>query len=137
MERQPSGAWQFDGQKTLCENRCHPVISSKRRERREKRVPAAVVVMLCGQNGASAPEWASTDNVSARGARILTTHSRNPNERLLIRCAEGNLRARGKVVYRERLHDDLFAIGVKLLALRGRWEESSGVQPCDALAVAT
>ena len=113
------------------------MIRPKRRVRREMRVPVAVVVMLSGQNGISTPEWASTENISTRGARILTTRSRNPNDRLLIKCAEGNLRARGKVVYRQRLHDNLFAIGVRLLAPTGRWGESSEVLPCNVISMAS
>ena len=113
------------------------MISIKRRERREERASASVVLMLSGQSGRSAPEWASTDNISARGARILTTRSWNPNDRVLIRCAEGNLQSRGRVVYRQRLHDNLFAIGVKLLAPRGRWGESYEFLPRNVLAVAS
>ena len=108
----------------------------KRRRRREKRTTTEVVVMLSGQNRASVPEWASTENISARGARILTTHRWRPSDALLIRCVDGNLQARARVIYRQRLGDHLSAIGVKLLAPRGSWEESSEVQPCDALPMA-
>ena len=101
------------------------------------RDPVVIVVELSGQYGISAPEWASTENISTRGARILTTHPRNPNDRLLIRCAEGNLRARGKVVYRQRIHDNLFAIGVRLLAPTGRWGKSSDVLPCNVISMAS
>jgi PilZ domain-containing protein len=107
--------------KNLVEKSVIPIISSKRRERRELRIPVAVVVTLSGLNGESPLEWASTENISVRGARILTTRSRNPNDCLLIKCAEGNLQARGKVVYRQCLRDNLFAIGVRLLAPRGKW----------------
>ena len=113
------------------------MISPKRRERREKRATAEVVVMLSGQNGAPVPEWALTENISARGARILTTHRWRPNDSLLIRCVDGNLQARGRVIYRQRLRDNLSAIGVKLLAPRGSWRESSEVQPCNVLAAAS
>jgi hypothetical protein len=113
------------------------VISLKRRERRKKRVSTEVVVMLSGQNGVSRPEWAWTENISARGARILTTHHWRPNDSLLIRCVDGTLRARGRVIYRQGLRDDLPAIGVKLMALRGSWKESSEVQPSAVMAVAS
>ncbi len=137
MEVQLSGAWWFAGRATLRENRRNTVIIPKRRERRENRASAEVVVMLSGVNSASSPEWGSTDNISARGARILTTHSWNPNDRVLIRSVEGNLQSRGRVVYRQRLHDNLFAIGVKLLAPRGRWGESREVLPRNVLAIAS
>lgn len=113
-----------------------PMITSKRHERRELRIPVAVDVMVSGQNGTSVPEWASTENISARGARILTTRSRNPNDCLLIKCAEGNMQARGKVVYRQHLHDNLYAIGVRLLSPKGKWGESSEALQRDALTVA-
>ncbi len=100
----------------------------KKRKRRENRVAAEVVVMLSGQNGASMPEWASTQNISARGARILTTHPWRPNDTLLIRCVEGTLQARARVMYRQGLHDNLFCIGIKLMAPRGSWKELSIVQ---------
>ncbi|SRR6266550_7658027 len=113
------------------------MISPKRRNRREKRTTSEVVVMLSGQNGAPVPEWASTENISARGARILTTHQWRPNDTLLIRCVDGNLQARGRVIYRQRLSDNLSAIGVKLLVPKGSWGESFEVQPCNVLAVAS
>src|SRR6267154_5002616 len=109
------------------------MISPKRRKRGERRDSAAVVVMLSGQNGLSAPEWGSTDNVSARGARILTTRSWRPNDRMLIRSVEGSLQSRGRVVYSERLRDSLFAVGIKLVAVKGEWGRRSAAQPCNAL----
>jgi hypothetical protein len=136
-EGQLSGALRLALRTILPENRRNKVIISKRRERRENRASAEVVVMLSGLNGVSSPEWGSTDNVSARGARILTTRSWNPNDRVLIRSVEGNLQSRGRVVYRQRLHDNLFAIGVKLLAPRGRWGESYEALPRNVLAVAS
>jgi hypothetical protein len=112
------------------------MISPNRRERRDKRVTFEVVVMLSGQTGEYVPEWASTENISARGARILTTHRWRPNDGLLIRCVDATLQARGRVVYRQSLSDNLSAIGVKLLAPKGSWRESSEVQPDNGLAVA-
>ncbi len=112
------------------------MIRPNRCERREKRTSAEVVVMLSGQNGAPMREWASTENISARGARILTTHRWRPNDTLLIRCVDGNLQARGRVIYCQRLRDNLSVIGVKLLVPRGCWRESSEVQPSNAFAVA-
>jgi len=112
------------------------MIRPNRCKRREKRTTAEVVVMLSGQNGALVPEWASTENISARGARILTTHRWRPNDTLLIRCVDGNLQARGRVIYCQRLRDNLSVIGVKLLVPRGSWRESSEVQPSNAFAVA-
>ena len=100
------------------------------------RVTTEVVVMLSGQNGTPKPEWASTENISARGARILTTHRWKPNDCLLVRCVDGNFHARAKVIYRQPLRDNLSAIGVKLLAPKGSWTESSKVQSWDSLAVA-
>jgi len=112
------------------------MIRPNRCKRREKRTTAEVVVMLSGQNGALVPEWASTDeNISARGARILTTHRWRPNDTLLIRCVDGTLQARGRVIYCQRLRENLSVIGVKLLVPRGSWRESSEVQPSNALAV--
>ncbi len=112
------------------------MIGSKRRQRRERRESTAVTVMLSGQNELSAPQWASTDNVSVRGARILTTRTWNPNDRVLIRSVEGNLQSRGTVVYRQRLGDNLFAIGVRLVAAKGSWERCSEPRPWNAAAVA-
>jgi len=103
--------------------------SSKRHERRELRIRVAVDVMLSGQDGKSTSEWALTENISARGARILTTHSWNPNDCLRIKCAEGTLEARGRVVYRQRLHDNASVIGIRLLSPKGKWGESSEVLP--------
>src|SRR5258706_15713531 len=112
------------------------MIRPNRCERREKRTSAEVVVMLSGQNGAPVREWASTENSRARGARILTTHRWRPNDTLLLRCVDGNLQARGRVIYCQRLRDSLSVIGVKLLVPWGSWSASSDVQPCKAFSVA-
>src|SRR5258705_13912379 len=112
------------------------MIRPNRCKRREKRTTAEVAVMPSGQNEALVPEWASTENISARGARILTTHRWRPNDTLLIRCVDGNIQARGRVIYCQRLRENLAEIRVKLLVPRGSCRESSEVQPSNVFAVA-
>jgi hypothetical protein len=84
----------------------------------------------------SAPEWASTENISERGARILTTQPWKPDDLLLIQCIDGTLESRARIIYRQRLHDDLFVIGIKLLTPRGWWQEGCGGLRNNALAIA-
>ena len=62
-----------------------------------------------------------TENVSTRGARILTQRLWQRNERLTVASLPGDFTSRARVAYCERLREAGFAIGLEFLEPNGRW----------------
>jgi hypothetical protein len=87
----------------------------------EDRTPAQVAVDLSGLDVHTAAQQGITENVSARGARVLTSKPWQPNEHVTIRSLLGSLRSRARVVYCQPLGTDLFAIGLELFVSVGEW----------------
>src|SRR6266446_4756536 len=73
--------------------------------RLEKRTRLTVPVEISNPQDAAGAERTTTENGSALGIRVLAQHARAPNERLMIRSLEGELRAIVRVVYCQRLPD--------------------------------
>jgi hypothetical protein len=89
--------------------------------RLEERAPVHVTVDLSGLDIHTAAQQGVTENVSARGARVVTNKPWNPNEHLTVRSLLGNLRSRARVVYCQPLGSDSFAIGLELFVSIGEW----------------
>jgi hypothetical protein len=85
-----------------------------------KRKPVQVAVDLSGDVH-SAAQQGMTENVSAKGARVVTSHPLQPNERVTVRSLLGSLRSRARVVYCEPLPKGTFAIGLELSVIMGEW----------------
>lgn len=62
-----------------------------------------------------------TDNVSGRGARVLTSTAWKPNECLNVRSMLGTFRSRARVVYCAPAEGGLYAVGLQLYACAGDW----------------
>jgi hypothetical protein len=88
--------------------------------RASQRTPAHVAVDLCGDPHIAAQQGV-TENVSPRGARVLTSHPLQPNERITVRSLLGNLRSRARVVYCEPVEKGSFAVGLELFVVAGEW----------------
>jgi hypothetical protein len=65
----------------------------------ESRIPAKIVVDLSSLDVRTPAQEGVTENVSPRGARVVTSRAWQPNERLNIRSLLGNFRSRARVVY--------------------------------------
>jgi hypothetical protein len=91
-------------------------------ERHEKRSATAVAVMLTSRDRVSRTDLAITENISVRGARVLTKNPWSLDESLVIRSIEGDLQSEARVVYRQSLRRDVYAIGVELVAPKGNWQ---------------
>ncbi len=87
----------------------------------ESRTPAKIVVDLSSLDVRTPAQEGVTENVSARGARVVTSKAWQPNERLNVRSLLGNFRSRGRVVYCQTLGNGTFAIGLQLFAAVGDW----------------
>jgi len=89
--------------------------------RAERRVPMEIPVLLDGHRQMPGTESTFTENVSARGARVVSTRRWELGERLTFASRTGEFRSSARVAYCEPLQSDGFAIGVEFLEPKGRW----------------
>jgi len=89
--------------------------------RTENRLPMAVAIQISGNKRRPGIENTFTENVSARGARILTQRPWRRNEHVLVASSPGDFRARARVAYCQRLREAGFAIGLEFLEPTGHW----------------
>jgi hypothetical protein len=89
--------------------------------RLEQRIPMEVGIVLDGNSEMPGAEKTFTQNVSARGARVVTIRRWVLNDRLTVRTAAGNFRSTARVAYCQSLHGSGYAIGVEFIEPRGRW----------------
>jgi hypothetical protein len=87
----------------------------------ERRVPMEIPVLLDGHRQMPGTESTFTENVSARGARVVSTRRWELGERLTFASRTGEFRSSARVAYCEPLQSDGFAIGVEFLEPKGRW----------------
>src|SRR5271170_2280759 len=90
-------------------------------KRTENRTPLKVTVDLSSLDIRTPAQEGVTENVSPRGARVLTNKPWKPDDRLNVRSLGGNFRSRARVVYCVPVDDQLFAIGLQLFATAGNW----------------
>ena len=96
-----------------------PMFSQARRF--EGRSPVHVTVDLSSLDIHTVAQQGITENVSARGARIVTSKPWQPNAHVKVRSLLGSLRSRARVVYCQPLGNDSFAIGLELFVSVGEW----------------
>jgi hypothetical protein len=89
--------------------------------RSEKRSVAAVAVMLTSLDPSFPTELTLTENISGRGARVVTKGLWRVNDSLVVKSIEGDLQSETRVVYRQSLHENIYAIGLELIAPKGNW----------------
>lgn len=87
----------------------------------ENRSPVQVTVDLSGLDVHTVAQQGMTVNVSARGARVVTSKPWHPNDHVTVRSLLGSLRSRARVVYCQPLGKDSFAIGLELFVSVGEW----------------
>jgi hypothetical protein len=91
-------------------------------KRTEDRTPMKVTVDLSSLDVRMPAQEGVTENVSPRGARVLTSKPWKPNDRLNVRSMLGNFRSRARVVYCVPVDAGQFAIGLQLFATAGNWK---------------
>lgn len=89
--------------------------------RYEKRSAVAVAVMLTSPDAPFPTELTLTENLSSRGARVVTKSLWRANETLVIKSLEGDLYSEARVIYRQPTGEGVFAIGLELIMPRGSW----------------
>lgn len=85
------------------------------------RTAIRVAVDLSGLDVHTAAQQGVTENVSIRGARVVTPKPWQPNDHLTVRSLLGSLRSRARVVYCQRLDSGSFAVGLELFVSIGEW----------------
>jgi hypothetical protein len=99
--------------------------------RSEPRVPMEVGVQIAGHPALPGTEATFTENVSPRGARVLSFRHWKKNDRLTISTVSGSFRSVARVAYCESVRGEGFAVGVEFLDLSGKWVVAdSPVQLC-------
>ena len=87
----------------------------------EKRIPMEIPVLIDGHREAPGSEPTFTENVSARGARVVSVRRWEQGESLVFASRTGEFRSPARVAYCQPLQGDGFAIGVEFLESKGRW----------------
>jgi len=89
--------------------------------RADRRIPMEIPVVLDGHRQVPGTESTFTENVSARGARVVSVRRWEKNERLTLASRTGEFRSSARVAYCQALQGDGFVIGVEFLEPKGRW----------------
>jgi hypothetical protein len=89
--------------------------------RSESRIPMEIPIVLEGHRQLPGVETTFTENVSAKGARVVSTRHWDKGARLTLASRSGEFRSSARVAYCQPIHGDGYAIGVEFLELQGRW----------------
>ena len=87
----------------------------------ERRIPMEIPVLIDGHRQAPGSESTFTENVSARGARVVSARRWEQGEPLVFASRTGEFRSPARVAYCQPLQGEGFAIGVEFLDPQGRW----------------
>ena len=90
---------------------------SPQKGRTEKRVWLAVPVEISKLWDPAGAEHTITENVCSVGMRVLTRKLVEPKERLVVRCIGLDLQLVARVVYRQRMPDGRYGVGLQVRGL--------------------
>jgi hypothetical protein len=89
--------------------------------RRENRIPMEIPVVLDGHRHLPGMEATFTENVSAKGARVVSVRRWEKGAPLVLASRTGEFRSEARVAYCQPLRGDGYAVGVEFLETKGRW----------------
>jgi hypothetical protein len=89
--------------------------------RRETRIPMEVGVQISGHRALPGTETTFTENVSPKGARVLSVRRWKQGDRLTISTLTGSFKALARVAYCQLVPEEGFAVGLEFLEPDGRW----------------
>lgn len=89
--------------------------------RKEARVSNRFSVQICTPKDEFVSELSTVQDVSPSGLRVVMEHSRTKDSRVLVKSSEGDLWAKARVVYCQRLDKKTFVVGLELLTRTGGW----------------
>ena len=99
----------------------HPKTKRFTALRRDPRVPMEVEVQISGHAQLPGTEFTFTENVSARGARVLSSRRWKPNERLVITTSSGTFYSVARVAYCQPVPQACYAVGLEFVESSGSW----------------
>jgi len=80
-----------------------------------------IPVVLDGHRRQPGTEATFTENVSAKGARVVSVRRWEKGAAMKLASRSGEFRSEARVAYCHPLHGDGYAVGVEFLATSGRW----------------
>ena len=89
--------------------------------RRENRIPMEIPIVLDGHRHLPGTEATFTENVSAKGARVVSVRRWETGAPLVLASRTGEFRSEARVAYCHPLRGDGYAVGVEFLETKGRW----------------
>ena len=89
--------------------------------RYEKRTARAVTVEVLRLDESQPDKRAVTENVSPRGARVVTELICAPGKHVLVTAPEGGVKSLARVVYCQRVESTKFAVGLQLVVRVEEW----------------
>jgi hypothetical protein len=87
----------------------------------ETRIPMEISVHITGHVKLPGTETTFTENVSLRGARVLSTRRWKPNDRLVISTLAGSFHSVARVAYCRKVPQAGFAVGLEFVESSGSW----------------
>jgi hypothetical protein len=94
--------------------------------RSETRVPMEVGVHISGHSALPGTETTFTENVSSRGARVLSSRRWKINDRMLITTLAGTFQCVARVAYCHTVPQAGFAVGLEFVEPSGSWVLNGG-----------
>jgi hypothetical protein len=89
--------------------------------RSEKRIARTVTVNISRLDEPSLKETACTENISPRGARVVTEREWQPGSLVLFISPKDGVRSEAQIVYCQHLGESRFAVGLELSARLEQW----------------
>jgi hypothetical protein len=89
--------------------------------RSESRIARTVTVNISPLDEPLLKETAFTENISPRGARVVTEQEWQPGSLVLFISPKDGVRSQAQIVYCQRLGESRFAVGLELSARLEPW----------------
>jgi len=80
-----------------------------------------IPVILEGHRQLPGAEATFTENVSAKGARVVSIRRWDKNSRLVFASRTGEFRSAARVAYCQPNHGEGYVVGLEFLEPQGRW----------------
>lgn len=92
--------------------------------RSEKRIAKTVNLEIHLQDGPALKDRASTENVSAHGARLFMKQRLKPGQVVVLVSPTEGVGCQAQIVYCQRISEDRFAIGLELSGRVEAWSRA-------------
>ena len=80
-----------------------------------------IPVIIGGHRHVPGTEATFTENVSAKGARVVSVRRWEQGDKVIFASRTGEFRSSARVAYCQPLQGEGFAVGVEFLEAKGRW----------------